>query len=163
LNTQITQFADSTKNTKTSYGCSSGQLRLFPENKAHPHFALRARRLFFFSAVNPVIETGGAWGESKSKILQRIPSSHVPATIFVQKGTDFQAVREKMQAAGLNEWPVIAKPDVGERGFWSKKSGTRLPSGSIFWRTDSIFWCKNSWMRRSNWRSCATGCPTAAV
>ncbi len=85
------------------------------------YFALRARRLFFFSAVNPVIETGGAWGESKSKILQRIPNSHVPATIFVQKGTEFQAVREKMRAAGLNEWPVIAKPDVGERGFLVKK------------------------------------------
>ena len=84
-------------------------------------YALRARRLFFFSAVNPVIETGGTWGESKFNILRRIPASHVPATIFVKKGTDFQVVMEKMRAVGLTEWPVIAKPDVGERGFLVKK------------------------------------------
>ncbi|MCU0346372.1 MAG: D-alanine--D-alanine ligase [Saprospiraceae bacterium] len=80
-------------------------------------YALRAKRLFFFSAVNPAIETGGMWGESKFNILRRIPSSHVPATIFVKKGTDFQAVIRRMREVGLDEWPVIAKPDVGERGF----------------------------------------------
>ncbi|MCF8245186.1 MAG: hypothetical protein K9J37_12410 [Saprospiraceae bacterium] len=84
-------------------------------------FALRARRLLFFSAVNPVIETGGMWGESKFNILRRIQESHVPATIFVKKGTDFQAVIEKMRKVGLHEWPVIAKPDVGERGLLVKK------------------------------------------
>ncbi|MBK9014477.1 MAG: hypothetical protein IPM82_10525 [Saprospiraceae bacterium] len=80
-------------------------------------FALRARRLCFFSAVNPVIETGGMWGESKFNILRRIPDSHVPATILVKQGTDFQAVVQRMQEVGLTEWPVIAKPDVGERGL----------------------------------------------
>lgn len=80
-------------------------------------FALRARRLFFFSAVNPVIETGGAWGESKFNILQRMPRSHVPPTVFVEHGVDFQQVVEKMKTAGLDTWPVIAKPDIGERGF----------------------------------------------
>ncbi len=80
-------------------------------------YAIRARRLFFFSAVNPVIETGGAWGESKFNILRRIPDNHVPATILVKKGTDFQAVMQRMQEVGLTDWPVIAKPDVGERGF----------------------------------------------
>lgn len=81
------------------------------------YFALRARRPFFFSAVNPVIETGGMWGESKFNILQRIPDSHVPPTIFVKKGTDFQQVVRKMQEVGLVDWPVIAKPDIGERGL----------------------------------------------
>ncbi len=80
-------------------------------------FALRARRLFFFSAVNPVIETGGAWGESKFDILRRIPERHVPATILVKQGTGFQAVVQRMQEVGLTEWPVIAKPDLGERGW----------------------------------------------
>lgn len=80
-------------------------------------FALRAKRLFFFSAVNPVIETGGAWGESKFNILRRMPDSHVPPTIFVKQGTDFQQIIERMREVGLDAWPVIAKPDVGERGF----------------------------------------------
>ncbi len=84
-------------------------------------FALRARQLFFFSAVNPVIETGGMWGESKFNILRRIPDSHVPATILVKQGTDFQAVMQRIQEVGLTDWPVIAKPDVGERGILVKK------------------------------------------
>lgn len=79
-------------------------------------FALRARRLFFFTNVNPVIETGGAWGESKMNILERIPSAYVPATIFVAKGTALATVLEKIGQAGL-QFPVIAKPNVGERGF----------------------------------------------
>lgn len=79
-------------------------------------FALRARRLFFFTAVNPAIETGGMWGESKFNILKRIPSTHVPATLFIKKGTDFQEVLMKMEDIGLR-YPVIAKPNVGERGF----------------------------------------------
>ena len=83
-------------------------------------FALRARQLFFFSAVNPVIETGGMWGESKFNILKRIPSSHVPPTVFVKQGTDFQRIQEKMADIEL-AYPVIAKPDVGERGFFVSK------------------------------------------
>lgn len=83
-------------------------------------FALRARRLFFFSAVNPVIETGGMWGESKFNILKRIPSSHVPPTVFVKQGTDFQEILIKMQDIGL-AWPVIAKPNIGERGLLVSK------------------------------------------
>jgi hypothetical protein len=80
-------------------------------------FALRARRPFFFSAVNPSIETGGMWGESKFNILKRIPNSHIPPTIFVKQGTDFQLLTDRMKEVGLTDWPIIAKPDVGERGL----------------------------------------------
>ncbi len=83
-------------------------------------FAIRAGRPFFFSAVNPAIETGGMWGESKFNILKRIPNSHVPTTVFVKQGADFQQILEKMEDAGLT-WPVIAKPDVGERGLLVSK------------------------------------------
>lgn len=78
-------------------------------------FAVRARDLFFFSAVNPVIETGGMWGESKWGILERVPKSHVPTTVFIEEGTSGEVALEKLNAAGLT-FPVIAKPDVGERG-----------------------------------------------
>ncbi|MCB0518096.1 MAG: hypothetical protein H6577_15650 [Lewinellaceae bacterium] len=83
-------------------------------------FALRARKAFFFSAVNPAIETGGMWGESKFNILRRIPSSHVPVTVFVEKGTDFQQILDKMESAELR-YPFIAKPNVGERGLLVSK------------------------------------------
>ena len=78
-------------------------------------FALRARALFFFSAVNPVIETGGMWGESKYNILKRIPGNHLPKTIFVEKGSNVNWIINKIQKLNLN-YPVIAKPNVGERG-----------------------------------------------
>lgn len=83
-------------------------------------FALRARRLFFFTAVNPAIETGGMWGESKFNILKRIPSTHVPATLFIKQGTAFEEVITRMEDIGL-DYPVIAKPNVGERGFLVSK------------------------------------------
>lgn len=57
------------------------------------------------------------WGESKFNILKRIPSSHIPPTIFVKQGTDFQLIIDRMREVGLTDWPVIAKPDVGERGL----------------------------------------------
>ncbi|MCC6724188.1 MAG: hypothetical protein IT258_06720 [Saprospiraceae bacterium] len=93
----------------------------FPVVLIVAYFALRARRPFFFSAVNPAIETGGMWGESKFNILKRIPNSHIPPTIFVKQGTDFQLLIERMNDVGLTQWPVIAKPDVGERGLLVSK------------------------------------------
>jgi hypothetical protein len=78
-------------------------------------FALRARKPFFFSAVNPAIETGGMWGESKFNILRRIPNSHVPVTIFVGKGTSFKNLLGKIDDLEL-KFPLIAKPNIGERG-----------------------------------------------
>lgn len=83
-------------------------------------FALRARHLFFFSATNPAIETGGVLGESKINILRRLPPQVVPTTLFVKSGTPREKILEQMQAANL-KWPVIAKPNIGERGFLVSK------------------------------------------
>ncbi len=83
-------------------------------------FAIKARKLFFFSAVNPVIETGGMWGESKYNILKRIPEKNIPITVFVEKGIKFPQLLIKITEAGL-EYPVIAKPDIGERGILVSK------------------------------------------
>jgi hypothetical protein len=83
-------------------------------------YALRARQLFFFTAVNPVIETGGAWGESKIGILQRIPETYLPTTLFFEKDVDFQQVIQQIEAKGL-VFPIIAKPDIGERGLLVSK------------------------------------------
>ncbi|MCR9286060.1 MAG: hypothetical protein NXI23_01575 [Bacteroidetes bacterium] len=79
-------------------------------------FALRARKLFFFTAVNPVIETGGVLGESKINILNRIPNEVLPKTIFVSKDADFQGILMKMKSLKL-AYPIIAKPNIGERGL----------------------------------------------
>ncbi len=83
-------------------------------------FALRARHLFFFSAANPAIETGGVLGESKINILKRLPAAVVPKTVFVEAGTCTDKILHTMKSAGLS-WPVIAKPNIGERGFMVSK------------------------------------------
>lgn len=83
-------------------------------------FAVQARHVFFFSNVNPGIPLGGAVGESKYDILQRIPNRLRPKTLMVSGDAPFAEVEAQMRAAGL-KYPVIAKPDVGERGFLVRK------------------------------------------
>lgn len=84
-------------------------------------FAFRARHLFFFTNVDPAIPLGGAMGESKHDILGLLPEEIVPKTIFVRPGTPFEQVMESLAHAGIS-FPLIAKPDVGERGFLVKKT-----------------------------------------
>ncbi len=79
-------------------------------------FALRARHLVFFSNVNPGIPLGGIVGESKKAILEQIPPEYLPKTVFIPAGTPKAQVLSAVQAAGL-QFPLIAKPDIGERGF----------------------------------------------
>lgn len=81
------------------------------------YFALRSRRLFYFTPVNPVIETGGVFGESKINILNRIPSAVLPKTIFIAKENQtIDYIITTGKKTGIT-FPFIAKPDVGERGF----------------------------------------------
>ena len=78
--------------------------------------AFKARSFFYFSASNPGIETGGMFGESKWEIFELIPAHLLPATILVQEGTDIHLVNKAMQQKGIG-YPIIAKPDRGERGW----------------------------------------------
>ncbi|MGB0929927.1 MAG: hypothetical protein ACPGVB_04080 [Chitinophagales bacterium] len=84
------------------------------------YFSIKAKSLFFFSAANPAIETGGVLGESKMKIIDQIPEKHKPTTVFVAQQTSFEQVLKWVKTACLT-FPVIAKPNVGERGFLVEK------------------------------------------
>ena len=77
--------------------------------------AIRARSLTYFTAVNPSIEAGGFYGEHKSEILKYIPAEYLPTTIYISPETAFSDVLNTFQLHELN-YPVIAKPNVGERG-----------------------------------------------
>ncbi len=83
-------------------------------------FALRARKLLFFTAVNPAIETGGVLGESKYGILKRIPAAYVPKMLFVKSGTKEVELLRLFGESPL-QFPLMAKPDVGERGLLVEK------------------------------------------
>ena len=79
-------------------------------------FAIRAKHPFFFSAVNPAIETGGWMGESKARIMHHLPLGHLPKTVHVSRGTPWEKVQIDLQQKELF-YPLIAKPDIGKRGF----------------------------------------------
>jgi hypothetical protein len=78
--------------------------------------SLRARSFVFFSASNPGIPMGGMFGESKFDVLRKIPSQYVPTTILLPNPTTTAEVLHHMTKAGMH-FPVILKPDIGERGF----------------------------------------------
>lgn len=80
-------------------------------------FAIRSRDLFFFTKVNPAIETGGVLGESKINILNRIPPEAIPKTLYIKRqGANTADIVSQLFKKGI-QFPIVAKPNVGERGF----------------------------------------------
>jgi membrane protein DedA with SNARE-associated domain len=84
--------------------------------------ALRHRSLRAVTAVNPAIPGGGLVGEPKAPILAALAASApdlVARTALVPGGASTPArvarVRDFQRAHGL-DFPLVLKPDVGERG-----------------------------------------------
>lgn len=66
------------------------------------------------------------FGESKMGILKKIPEQWIPKTVFAPKEqiqNDFESVKKLIIEKGI-VYPLIAKPNVGERGFLVKKITT---------------------------------------
>lgn len=85
-----------------------------------PLLALRSRHPCFFTGTNPSIEAGGLGLESKFATLQLIPTEMRPVSLLIPVGATFESIQQQMAAAGL-VYPIIAKPDVGYRGFLVQK------------------------------------------
>ena len=68
------------------------------------YLGVKHRSLTLFTAANPGIPSGGFAGESKSAILSHLP--RVPEFRIVRAGDTVE----------VSEFPVVLKPDVGERG-----------------------------------------------
>ena len=58
---------------------------------------------------------GGVMGESKYKVLKSIPKEYIPKTSFISQPVSVSEIQKIMAYDRLN-FPVIIKPDVGERG-----------------------------------------------
>lgn len=82
--------------------------------------ALRMRRAAFFTNVNPAIDMGGFFGERKSGIYARLPEDCYPTTVRISAGTPAHEALALAYAAGI-AFPLIVKPDVGERGEGVRK------------------------------------------
>ena len=82
--------------------------------------AMRTRSLTFFTNADPCIDYGGFFGESKMDILRQIPAEYLPKTIFIEKEMDLKSIVDKLIQTDL-VYPIICKPDVGERGTQVEK------------------------------------------
>src|SRR5258708_18079201 len=87
-------------------------------------YSLRERSFFYFSASNPGILTGGMLGESKYEVLSLLPDEVKPKTILIKFPSSKEEVLKKMEETRL-EFPVIFKPDLGER-CWMVRRIDRL-------------------------------------
>ena len=84
----------------------------FPINFYFVWLAIRSRSFFFFTASNPTIDFGGMIGEKKSDIFELIPQKYYPKTILMEEYSE----QELLNAGEEIGFPLIVKPDIGERG-----------------------------------------------
>ncbi len=84
------------------------------------YLSIKARSLFFFAATNPGINLGGLSDDSKIDLFDKIPKHLIPTTLFFKANTTSSTIMAAIEKAGLS-FPVIAKPDKGERGFLVEK------------------------------------------
>jgi pimeloyl-ACP methyl ester carboxylesterase/membrane protein DedA with SNARE-associated domain len=83
---------------------------------------LRHRRPLLFTAANPAMPAGGLLGESKAAILHglRHAPERVAAHALVPAGLKpaaFEAAVKAFMNAHRLDYPVVLKPDVGQRGL----------------------------------------------
>lgn len=82
--------------------------------------SLKAKNLFFISASNPLMELGGFVNYSKSNILKQIDPKYLPNIVYLESENDRQQIAEKLIQAKIS-FPLVAKPDKGERGKHVRK------------------------------------------
>ncbi|MBA4064810.1 MAG: hypothetical protein C0501_14075 [Isosphaera sp.] len=85
--------------------------------------AARYRSFTVWTAANPGIPAGGVVGESKADILARLDPRRVLPTVLVPSGP--HSVRVRLALGAIGSFPVILKPDAGERGAGVRKAHDR--------------------------------------
>lgn len=81
---------------------------------------IRSRTVWFFTPSNPKITFGGLIGEPKREMHELLPAQYISKYFNVVPGTSAEEVLEMMKSKGLN-FPVFAKPEIGEQGVLVKK------------------------------------------
>ena len=85
--------------------------------------SLKARSLAFFTVANPAIPNSGFVDDPKSAFHHLFPAHLQPVTLELGRFPGREAALDAIGNAGLT-FPVMAKPDVGERGFLVHKLDT---------------------------------------
>ncbi len=74
--------------------------------------SLRERSFFFFATANPTMDFGGMIGEKKSEIFKLIPQEYYPKTVLIGECDRTKLLQNALEIG----YPLIVKPDIGERG-----------------------------------------------
>lgn len=89
----------------------------------------RYRKLLLFTAVNPGMPHGGFLGESKADILGKLENAGATLPCWTRlpgaSAEERLGLLEQFMEAHALEWPVVLKPDEGQRGkgvavVWSR-------------------------------------------
>ncbi len=102
------------------------------------YLSIKARSLTYFTAANPGIIHGGVFGESKIDILDKIDPSYRPTTLFFKLSATLPEVLSRFEQSDLS-FPIIIKPDVGERGAEVEKVDDNDQLADYLKRTDQDF------------------------
>lgn len=103
------------------------------------YLMLKAKSATFFTNVNPGIYLSGIVGESKEAILKHLPAQYQVKSLFVKKGENTE--EQILQAIKTHfTYPLIIKPDVGERGNGVEKiyNEQQLPNSIKTYAIDFI-------------------------
>ena len=77
--------------------------------------AIRSGSATYFTATNPGMKYGGAFDMLKFDVLQKIDPEYVPLGILVQSDSTEAEIIHSLNEKRLG-FPVVAKPNIGERG-----------------------------------------------
>ncbi len=86
--------------------------------------SIKARHLVSYLIVNPAIKYSGNGTESKFETLKLIPERHKPKSILVTEKINFKEILIQLKKNDI-KFPLIAKPDIGFRGYLVKKIDTQ--------------------------------------
>ena len=84
------------------------------------YLAIKARSFSYFTAANPGMKYGGAFGMDKMEILDLLDAKYIPKGFLSEKGSSAPSIVEQMQKMNFS-FPIVCKPNVGERGIGVEK------------------------------------------
>ncbi|WKK65043.1 ATP-grasp domain-containing protein [Lutimonas zeaxanthinifaciens] len=82
--------------------------------------SLKARHPIYFTVTNPGVLYSGNGTESKFKTLELVPEKYRPKGFLFCKNDSLERLENRLSEAKI-EFPLIAKPDIGFRGYMVKK------------------------------------------
>jgi hypothetical protein len=99
--------------------------------------AVRHRSLTVLTACNPGIPDGGFVGESKFEILTLLPEDATLPAVRLSQQHSSRDLSSALAAMRRQRWsfPVVVKPDVGQRGAGVRLIGDRIQLGDYLARS----------------------------